>query len=492
MQFRKLLFQNILFIGALAYLDLPLKSNKRLAKRDNNPVELDLTNVDALYTTNLKIGTPPQELTLIIDTGSSDFWVMSSEVNCTINQELDPGETCHADGLFDYTKSSTFQDNNTYFLIDYADNSYASGKWAKDVVEINGVNVGDFVFGVANASNNTAGIIGTGFIENESGDIIVTKNGTKEVPVTYPNFPVQLKNQGVINRIAYSLFLSSAKGKHGSLLFGAVDHSKYTGSLYTLPMVNPLENATATEFYITLFGLGYSDQNETSTIVTTSIPVLLDSGSSVLVLPEYLLTPLAASVNANFNETDGSYVMDCDIPKGASLIFDFGGFQISIPLEDAMVVDDNNICTLNAVNSPDFTILGESFMRNAYTVYDLESREISIAQANLNGTNSDNAKIEEIVSTVPSATKAPLYSTPYVAGEGVVSVGGSLFTSASRASTNSKGVSVTATSVPTNTSVGATNSTDDVFTTSLSLNNGSNFGVLSFQSLIWSLIIFLL
>ncbi|RQM26044.1 hypothetical protein B5M09_003600 [Aphanomyces astaci] len=57
------------------------------------------------YVGELSFGSPPQVLTVVFDTGSSDTWI--------------PGMSCTECGLhsaFDYTQSSTFQDTHEKFL----------------------------------------------------------------------------------------------------------------------------------------------------------------------------------------------------------------------------------------------------------------------------------------------------------------------------------------------------------------------------------------
>ena len=66
------------------------------------------------------------------------------------------------------------------------------------------------------------------------------------------------------------------------------------------------------------------------------------------------------------------------------------------------------VCAIGILpSSYKFALLGDTFLRNAYVVYDLENDQIALAQANANTTDSN---IEAIVSTIPSATPASLYS----------------------------------------------------------------------------------
>lgn len=51
----------------------------------------------------------------------------------------------------------------------------------------------------------------------------------------YENLPLRLKSQGAINKAMYSIYLNEPKKKNGTVLFGAVDHAKYTVDLITAP-----------------------------------------------------------------------------------------------------------------------------------------------------------------------------------------------------------------------------------------------------------------
>jgi candidapepsin len=54
--------------------------------------------------------------------------------------------------------------------------------------------------------------------------------------------------------------------------------------------------------------------------------------------------------------------------------------------------------------SSEYVLLGDSFLRSAYVVYDLDNKEISIAQSSFDTTNSN---IQAITDSVPGAKPAP-------------------------------------------------------------------------------------
>lgn len=106
--------------------------------------------------------------------------------------------------------------------------------------------------------------------------------------------------------------------------------------------------------------------------------------------------------------------------KNFTFDFQFGGNDgpiIQVPI-DEMVLDNvkqyielgldvpslpfDNVCSFGLQGSSDYYLLGDTFLRSAYVVYDLTNKKIGLAQANLNSTES---KIVEITkSGIPDAS----------------------------------------------------------------------------------------
>lgn len=481
-------------------------------KRDGSGyTSIDLSNQQTFYSVKLSIGTPAQEVTVLVDTGSSDLWIMGSDNSfCTSNsksnsdkhRELGEGEKkdvyktiaitlspddiasysnnddgddpfawitnilpqgggfggatqtvtlgsggnggsiptgtasgaeatidCSKYGTFDKEDSSSFKSNDTSFAISYGDDSYASGVWGTDTLHVGSVDVKDVSMAVSNFTNSTIGVLGIGLPGLEttySGGL--TTLGAKSYQ--YANFPMVLKDNGIIEQIAYSLYLDDPDASTGSVLFGALDHSKYSGGLYTVPLVNVYESQginKPVEFDITLYGIGYQSADENVTIAQTSIPALLDSGTTISYFPPQLLELIATQLGATYNDYQGYYLMDCVSDDDTTeIVFDFGGFHITVPLADFQSQVSPSQCMLMMSTQAERIILGDVFLQHAYVVYDLENLEISMGQANFD--SNDDEDIELISgTTVPSATQAPSYSSPWVSTN-MVSTGGDIFT----------------------------------------------------------------
>lgn len=89
-------------VSASGTLQLGIKGKREfgrspLRKRQSTgTVETELTENELFitYYADITIGTPPQDLRLIVDTGSSDIWTVSAEAEICSAAEGCPGGTC--------------------------------------------------------------------------------------------------------------------------------------------------------------------------------------------------------------------------------------------------------------------------------------------------------------------------------------------------------------------------------------------------------------
>lgn len=79
------------------------------------------------------IGTPGQQVSLQIDTGSTDIWVEVAGSNACENTT----NPCLG-GTYDNTLSSTYQFVSNNFYIPYGDGTYAAGVFADETFNIGG------------------------------------------------------------------------------------------------------------------------------------------------------------------------------------------------------------------------------------------------------------------------------------------------------------------------------------------------------------------
>ena len=240
-------------------------------------------------------------------------------------------------------------------------------------------------FGVGSAATSTEGVMGIGLASNEA---ILQYPGIS----SYPNLVDRMVSLNLIQSRTYSLYLDDMDASTGVVLFGGVDTEKFTGTLSTFP-INVDTTGTASAFVITLTGFSLSPPGGGTHGIGSSsqypLNVLLDSGSTYMSLPQNIVSGLAKAMGAAYSRQLGGYILpNCDqqFSKG-TLNFFFSGVQISIPYDEFIVNptasdgtpfmynDGSPACMLGVLStsssSANIAVLGDTFLRSAYIVYDL-------------------------------------------------------------------------------------------------------------------------
>jgi hypothetical protein len=147
------------------------------------------------YYADVALGSPPQPVTLILDTGSSDVWVLDSDADLCQSQKLQYFYgACLA--TYDPAESSTYSlVDRGGFAIQYVDNSGAEGDYIKDTFHIGGTSIDALQVGLASSSTINSGLLGIGFNTN----VAALK--------PYRNIIDLFVDQGLIDSQAYSLYL---------------------------------------------------------------------------------------------------------------------------------------------------------------------------------------------------------------------------------------------------------------------------------------------
>ena len=263
---------------------------------------------------------------------------------------------------------------------------------------------------VDQASVDFVGLLGVSF---SSGEFICYL--MDECQRTAPTIVEQLVIQGFTERVAYSLWLNDLESDAGSILFGAIDTTKYNGDLVSLPMQPTDASGNVTSLAVTLSSISIKDNSGTRLLSSAdfSVPAVLDSGTPGTEIPAEVANALINGMGAV--NVKGQSVVPCRYHDAdASIIYGFGGPggpSISVPIAEMLIdtgatfEDGSEACTLGVdaieVAQGGAILLGDTFMRAAYIVYDLENLEIAIARANYNATTTSNYVM------IPSGTGLP-------------------------------------------------------------------------------------
>lgn len=360
---------------------------KNLFKRGS--INSQLFNQLSFYQIDLHVGTPAQKLSALLDTGSSDMWFFSKASGTNGVQTFDPSQ------------SYSWHNNYSDFQIGYVSGS-ASGTWGTDDVSISGAPIKHQSFAIVTSGSGLTGIpglIGVGLPALESTNV---NGGFFSNRRTYSNVPLSLFEQGHITTPTYSLFLDNIDAKAGSILFGAIDHSKYTGQLYSVPRVHK------SRFNINIDAVMSNGKNLGSVGGAT-----LDSGTTLGSLPDKIAISLAQSLGLMQDYNSGVYAAPkAQVNLKTPVTFSISGIKFDMTAKD-LLIDSAKLGDpfppgmyvlgfIPASSTQNQIILGDVFLRNFYIVYDLANPQIGIAMANTNG--NETARMEAITSsTIPQA-----------------------------------------------------------------------------------------
>lgn len=231
---------------------------------------------------------------------------------------------------------------------------------------------------------------------------------------TIPMIYDQLQAHGYIGRRAFSIWLNDITSTTGSLLFGGVDTTKYHGELVNVPVLLSA-NGEFTAWSISLTSVSRTTRIGTThlTPANYNVSVVVDTGSPNMYLPWALYQAISSAMNVTMYE--GFTYVSCGLRQSHDyLTFGLGGPKIDVPYP-ALIYPFGNPSNLGPVTGPDGTqlcylgvigtngtiiLLGDTFIRSAYIVFDVDYQRIAIAPAK-------TFVAEDNVVPLPSGTSLP-------------------------------------------------------------------------------------
>ena len=367
-----------------------------------------MKNLFPTLVVDLKIGSDLQNVSVIVDRSSSDLSVVYFKAAFYDQYFNDVA------GAFSYYSSTRFKRNHSAPIYNESQSLhlYGTGFWCQDDVVIGNTTIKGMDFALKNYTSIPFGVLGLGFADS------VSTNTNSSTPYIYESFLTRLKNQGAISKAAYSMYFA-LNGINGNLLFGAIDHAKYTGLLSTLPMIETPQvgskynyrNQTpsvdhARKIQILVDGIDLSFKETTISLTKNTYFAAIFPTSSVSFLPETLLDKLAIALSGSpYSHSPNKWYFPCISDKNVTILLNFGVSTIQVPVKN--IIDSNGgqcfLAILSYRDQEDYIVLGQDILQEAYVVYDKEERDISIAKVR-NTSKQNIEEIEEIISTVPSAT----------------------------------------------------------------------------------------
>lgn len=303
--------------------------------------------LDILYYGPARFGTPPQTLTVDVDTGSADLWVPANCGNCHGHQ-------------FDAAHSSTFRPSNQDFSITYG-TGRVSGKVVTDVISIAGLSIKNQAFGSVNNQSYefrkqpNDGLIGMAF-----GTIAQSRQ-----PTFFENL---IKERGKIAAPFFSVHLSRHEERSSSVCLGCVNYDWTMGPVTWLPVVSK------TYWTVKMDGL-WANGVESPTKLTAAI----DTGTSLIYVPPTIASAFYSLIPGSKRASQygsGFWTVPCFSVKQIELSFNEHRFAINprdfyLGRVSARSTDCvTGILSMGNGLPANLAIIGDEFLKSWYSTYD--------------------------------------------------------------------------------------------------------------------------
>ncbi|KAF8640951.1 hypothetical protein AX17_000598 [Amanita inopinata Kibby_2008] len=329
--------------------------SKRLQKRQSEPLTDEESDTE--WAGTISIGTPKKDFLIDFDTGSSDLWVPSS--SCT-------DSACSSKHKYNPSASSTSKRQSGNFSIQYGDGSTVSGPVYTDTVTVAGIVATKQYFSPVTtlssgfASDPIDGILGLAFPA-------ISNLGQS------PFFNTAY-SQGSVASNLFGLYLASTNSE---LRLGGADSSHFTGSIES----HVLSSSNG------FWQIGKAAISVHSNQVLSGFQTIIDSGTTIMYGPPSAVKQVYSKIPGAtlYDSQNGYYSFPCNSVPSVS--FNWGGkdWVISAANFNLGTVSSGSSECVGALAGQDLGLgtdvwlLGDSFMKNVYTVFDFGSNAVGFA-----------------------------------------------------------------------------------------------------------------
>jgi len=316
---------------------------------------------DAEYFGQVLIGTPPQNFTVIYDTGSSNLWVPSKA--CTNCKKGSP--------TYDSTASKTYVKDGQSFQLMYGTGS-CQGFLSKDQVQIGGLGIEGFAFG--EVTTEAADVFGQAPFDGILG-MGVPAAAVDRVPMPMDMLVQQKKLQHNV----FAFYLSSGGRAGSTLTLGGADPAFHSEDFAYVPTAKAAK--LLPYWLVSAKDIKVGGQSTGACNWLTGCYMVVDTGTSVIAGPPSTVNKLLSKIgNVSADCSNAASLPTVSITM-AGRDFELGPdfYVIRFPAGNNKEQCQLGIEGVNA--GVPIWILGDPFLRKYYTVWDAEQKRVGFALA---------------------------------------------------------------------------------------------------------------
>ncbi|CAG8520529.1 5638_t:CDS:2 [Ambispora gerdemannii] len=322
----------------------------------------------------VSFGSPAQQFELLIDTGSSNVLVTSTE--CSRPE-------CRTKSPRSYDLANSYRFGRTYSMM-FAGGTSLVNELVKDVVTLGEHQIKSQIFGATSEIQNSDidfdGILGLGFktiIQPSDAGINTVLDAMFDQKLASIFFIIHIK---ITEKLFAVKFIKQELGGGGELTFGRYNKSIILGDVIWV-------NNTDKYFWTAILDDIYVDDID----LEVGGPFIFDTGATYIYAPCSIVELIYDSIPGSQLFVDGTWVLPCnhtDNKYDVKLLFKDHNF--TIPIQDFIQepvnatglpddIDPTGLCLGGAQQSDSDYIIGAIFFKLFYVIFDLDKNRIGLA-----------------------------------------------------------------------------------------------------------------
>ncbi|KAI9254614.1 aspartic peptidase domain-containing protein, partial [Phascolomyces articulosus] len=325
----------------------------------------------------ITLGNPPQEFNVVFDTGSADLWVVSSKC-ATI-------DICYNHRKFITSASKSYEVNEEEDPIDvWYGTGHISARLGHDTVSL-----ADGALQIKNQIVADATILSRDFIGSPFDGIFgLGLEDLSSSPTYSPPF-YSMMEQGVLHEPLFAIY---TQANTGEIDFGGIDPSRYKGSIH---YVDVIDNRF---WMVEMESFDYNGMQQRKSGRRRN--VIIDSGTTLIITTPDDAMAIHSVIPGALNNGDSTWSIPChhvdDLPD---LLLTLGGKTLAISPHNYVIRPTGHASSmcLSGISGQilaedeeddedddqeETWILGDVFMKQFYTVFDVGKNRIGFAEAN--------------------------------------------------------------------------------------------------------------